>query len=222
MAKDRTNETPDDAPRDEVPEEVMAERGTMATDGAGGEGEEQATSANEQGGWGGGAAAERIAALEREVAELKDQHLRALADAENARRRAQRDREDAAKFGATGLARDLLSVADNLRRAIESVPEDARAGDAALESLVSGVEMVERELLSAFGKHGIEKIVPEGERFDPNLHQAMFEVEDSGQPAGTVVQVLQPGYIINGRLLRAAMVGVAKGEPAEQRVDTSA
>lgn len=225
MAKDRTNDAPDEAtPQDEVPEEVRAERGTKAAanDAGGDAPERQEGEQAAPGGWGGGGAAERIAALEQELAEAKDQQLRALAEAENARRRAQRDRDDAAKFGATGLARDLLSVADNLRRAIESVPAEARSADPNIENLISGVEMVEREFLSAFEKHRIQKVVPEGEKFDANLHQAMFEVENTGQPPGTVVQVLQPGYVLNGRLLRAAMVGVAKGEPEERRVDTTA
>ncbi len=184
--------------------------------GSAGNGEGQAS------GWQTGAAdAARVAALEAEVAQLKDERLRALAEAENARRRAQRDREEASRFGAAGLARDMLTVGDNLRRAIDAVPAEARATDPALESLVTGVELVERELLSGFERHGIRKVDPQGEKFDANLHQAMFELENTGQEPGTVVQVLVPGYVINGRLLRPAMVGVAKGEPVETaRVDT--
>ena len=159
--------------------------------------------------------AERVAALEAEVAELKSQHLRDLAEMENVRRRAQRDREDAAKFGASSMARDLLSVADNLRRALDSVPPEAREGDVAMANLLQGVELVERELLRALEKHCIQKIEPKpGERFDHNLHQAMFELENTGQEAGSIVQVMQPGYVMHGRLLRAAMVGVAKGGPS--------
>ena len=167
---------------------------------------------------------ERVAALEAEVAQLKDERLRALAEAENARRRAQRDREEASRYGAAGLARDMLGVADNLRRAIGAVTPEARSADPALETLVTGVELVERELLSAFERHRIRKVEPQGEKFDANLHQAMFEVENTGQAAGTVVQVLTPGYTINGRLLRPAMVGVAKGQPEEQveRVENKA
>ncbi|MFN4088409.1 MAG: nucleotide exchange factor GrpE [Alphaproteobacteria bacterium] len=178
-------------------------------------------------GWANGEAeaaeAQRIAELEAEVASLKDQHLRALAEVENVRRRGQRDREEAAKFAAAGFARELLAVADNLRRGIESVPPDAKAGDHHLANFMAGVELVERDLLTAFEKHGVQRVAPKpGDRFDANLHQAMFEMEDSGQPAGTIAQVLQPGYILNGRLLRAAMVGVAKGEPVQgQRVDTT-
>ena len=184
-----------------------------------------------QGGWqdAGAAAeaqAERIAALEAELVELKGQRLRDLAEMENVRRRAQRDREDAAKFGASALARDLLTVADNLRRAIEAVPAETRADDQAVASLLSGVELVERELLHAFEKHGITKVDPQlGERFDHNLHQAMFEVDNSGQPPGSIAHVMQAGYVMHGRLLRPAMVGVAKAEAGEaepQRVDRMA
>ncbi len=167
--------------------------------------------------------ASRIAELEAEIAGLKDQHLRALAEIENVRRRGQRDRDEAAKYGAAGFARDMLAVADNLRRGIDSVPAEARRDDQHVANLIAGVELVEKDLLSAFEKHGVQRVDPKpGERFDANVHQAMFEVENSGQPAGTVAQVLQPGYVLNGRLLRAAMVGVAKGEPVQgQKVDTT-
>ncbi|MET4699111.1 molecular chaperone GrpE [Constrictibacter sp. MBR-5] len=165
----------------------------------------------------------RIAELEAEIAGLKDQHLRALAEIENVRRRGQRDRDEAAKYGAAGFARDMLAVADNLRRGIDSVPAEARRDDQHVANLIAGVELVEKDLLSAFEKHGVQRVDPKpGERFDANVHQAMFEVENSGQPAGTVAQVLQPGYVLNGRLLRAAMVGVAKGEAVQgQKVDTT-
>jgi len=167
--------------------------------------------------------AARIAELEALVAELKDQQLRALAETENVRRRSRREQEDAAKFAASGLAREILNVPDNLRRAIESVPADMRTGNEQIETLLAGVEMVERELLAALEKHAIRKIDPAGAKFDHNLHQAMFEVENSGQPAGTVVQVMQPGYVLHDRLLRPALVGVAKGDPAPvERVDTTA
>ncbi len=171
-----------------------------------------------------GSPEQRIAELEAEVASLKDQHLRALAEVENVRRRGQRDREEAAKFGASGLARDLLTVSDNLRRALESIPAEARSSNQHLDNLLAGVELVERELLQAFEKNGIQKVDPKpGDKFDANLHQAMLEMENTGQPGGTIAQVLQAGYVLNGRLLRAAMVGVAKGDPAPaQRVDTTA
>jgi molecular chaperone GrpE len=157
----------------------------------------------------------RIAELEAEVAKYKDQALRALAEQENVRRRAQRDREDALKFATSGFAKDLVTVADNLRRAIESVPEAQAAKDELLKGLISGVSATERELLGAFEKHGIRKLDPMGEKFDHNFHQAIFELESTGKPAGTVVQVLQAGYTLHDRLLREAMVGVAKGPVAE-------
>jgi molecular chaperone GrpE len=169
------------------------------------------------------AAADRLAELEAEAARYKDQALRALADAENVRRRAEREREDAAKYGVSQLARDLLPVADNLRRAIESVDAQAQQ-DPAVAGLLTGIQATERELATALERRGIRKIEPVGEKFDPNFHQAMFEVPTNDQPPGTVVQVLQPGYIIHDRLLRPAMVGVAKpgGDGAAERLDTRA
>jgi molecular chaperone GrpE len=157
----------------------------------------------------------RIAELEAEVAKFKDQALRALAEQENVRRRAQRDREDALKFATSGFAKDLVTVADNLRRAIDSVPDAQASSSELLKTLMSGVSATERELLGAFEKHGIKKLDPMGEKFDHNFHQAIFELENTGKPAGTVVQVLQAGYTIHDRLLREAMVGVAKGPVAE-------
>ena len=158
----------------------------------------------------------RVAALEAELAEHKDRLLRALAEAENTRRRTQRERDDAAKYAVSGLARDLLSAADNLRRALDSLPE-AEAGDERTRSLLAGVAATERELLSAFERNGIRRIDPRGEPFDHNLHQAIFEVERADRPPGTIVEVLQPGYVLHDRLLRPAMVGVAKPsvKPAE-------
>jgi molecular chaperone GrpE len=158
----------------------------------------------------------RVAALEAELAEHKDRLLRALAEAENTRRRTQRERDDAAKYAISGFARDLLSAADNLRRALDSLPE-AEAGDARTRSLLAGVAATERELLSVFERHGIRRIDPQGEPFDHNLHQAIFEVERADRPPGSIVEVLQPGYVLHDRLLRPAMVGVAKppANPAE-------
>ena len=153
---------------------------------------------------------ERAAALEAELAEVQDRLLRALAETENVRRRAQRERVDAERYGFAKFAGDLLSVADNLRRALDSLPE-AEARDDRTRGLLAGVAATERELLAAFERHGLKRIDPKGERFDHNFHQAVFEVENTGRPAGTVVEVLQPGYIVHDRLLRPAMVGVAKG-----------
>jgi molecular chaperone GrpE len=166
---------------------------------------------------------DRMAELEAEVAKLRDQALRALAEAENTRRRAEREREDASKYGVSQLARDLLPVADNLRRAMEAVEPEAVQQDAALANLLTGVQATERELFTALERRGIRKIEAMGEKFDPNFHQAMFEVPTAEQPPGTVVQVLQSGYLIHDRLLRPALVGIAKPPSADapERVDTN-
>jgi molecular chaperone GrpE len=155
---------------------------------------------------------DRLTALEAELADQKDRLLRALAETENVRRRAQREREDASKYAVSGFAKDLLSAADNLRRALESLPE-AEVKDERTRSLLAGVAATERELLSVFERYGIRRIDPKGEPFDHNFHQAIFEAERADQPSGTVVEVLQPGYVLHDRLLRPAMVGVAKGGP---------
>lgn len=164
---------------------------------------------------------------EEQAAEMKDRLLRALADVENTRRRAERDVEDARKYAASGLAKDLLNVSDNLRRALETVSDEMRDGDEGVKNLVLGIEMVEKELLAAFERQGITKIDPLGEPFDHNFHQAMYEKPDSEYPAGTVADVMQPGYVLHDRLLRPAMVAVAKGPAAEppgevDSVDTTA
>jgi molecular chaperone GrpE len=161
---------------------------------------------------------ERLFAAEAEAAEFKDKALRAMAEVENIRRRAQRERDDAVKYAATNIARDLLSVADNLSRALASVDE-TQIADETTRNLLTGVAATERELLAAFEKNGIKRIDPKGERFDHNFHQAIFEVENAGKPAGTVIEVLQPGYVLHDRLLRPAMVGVAKGAPAASYPD---
>ncbi|HUC70820.1 MAG TPA: nucleotide exchange factor GrpE [Stellaceae bacterium] len=155
---------------------------------------------------------ERVIALQAELADHKERLLRALAETENTRRRAQREREDASKYAITGFAKDLISAADNLRRALDSLPE-AEIRDERTRSLLAGVAATERELLSVFERHGIRRIDPRGERFDHNFHQAIFEAERADQPTGTIVEVLQPGYVLHDRLLRPAMVGVSK-QPA--------
>jgi len=160
-------------------------------------------------------AADALAASQAEAAALKDQLLRALAETENVRRRAQRDREEAAKYAITGFARELVGVADNLRRAITAIPPEALANDEALKNLAAGVELTERQLLTAFERFQLRKIEPLGEKFDSNLHQAMFELPAQGQPTGTVLQVLQPGYVLHDRLIRPAMVAVAKAAPGD-------
>lgn len=171
--------------------------------------------------------ADAMAALAAENAELKDRLLRAAAEVENIRRRSEREKVDAGKFGATKFARDVLAVADNMRRAIDAVPDDRKDGsDDVVKSIVEGIEMTERSLLSAFEKNGIVPVSPApGEKFDPNVHEALFEVPGTGQPSGSIVQVLDVGYMIGDRLLRAARVGVAKAESAPNAggsVDTTA
>ncbi len=155
-----------------------------------------------------------IAALQAEKTELKDQLLRSLAEVENVRRRAQREREDGARYAVKPLAEDLLTVRDNLCRAIESVSPEAVEAEPQLKALLEGVVMTEKSLSAAFARHHVEIIDPLGEAFDPNLHEAMFEVPDPQQPAGTVAQVIEVGYRLHDRLLRAARVGVYKAAPA--------
>ncbi len=155
--------------------------------------------------------ADENAALRAEVAELKDRLLRSLADAENIRKRAERDRRDAEVYGATRLARDLLSVHDNFARALENVTDAVRE---AAPGLIEGIELTQRDLISAFEKHKINKIAPEaGERFDPKLHQAMFEAPVPNTRAGDIIQVMNVGFTIGDRLLRPAQVGVSSGGP---------
>jgi len=151
--------------------------------------------------------------MESEVATLKDQLLRTLADGENLRRRTEREKTDMSKYAITSFARQIVSVADNLTRALESVGEEARNGNEELENLYVGIEMTEKELLNSFEQFNIEVIEAIGQKFDHNLHQAMFEIEDPDQPAGLVVQEMQKGYVLHDRLLRPAMVGVSKGGP---------
>lgn len=161
---------------------------------------------------------ETEATPEEQITDLKDQLLRAMAEVENVRRRADRDRLETGKYAVTALARDLLTVADNLRRALESVTDEPRDDDI-LEGLLTGINMTERELLTAFDKHGIKRIDPIGEKFDHNFHQAMFELDNTGEEPGIVVKVVQPGYIIQDRLLRPAMVGIAKATEAVEPSD---
>jgi molecular chaperone GrpE len=172
-------------------------------------------------------AAERIASLEVELAELKDRALRAMAEVENVRRRSRKELEEKSKYAIFDLAKDLLAAPDNLRRALDSIPAEGRRSDVLLDRLASGVELVERDLHAVLERYGIKRIDPLGQPFDHNFHQALFEVPTSEQPAGTVVQVLAPGYVIHDRLLRPAMVGVAKAASGEgagggARVDTTA
>lgn len=152
--------------------------------------------------------------LRQEVAELKDQLLRALAETENVRNRAKREREETLRYAAAPLAKDLLPVADNLHRAVESVPAEAAESDERLKGLLVGVEMTEKALLDTLAKHGVARVDPLGEKLDPHRHEAMMEVQDPSKPSGTVAQVFEIGYVLHERLLRPARVAVAKGGPA--------
>lgn len=160
--------------------------------------------------------------LRAEVTTLKDQLLRSLAENENTRRRAERDREDATKFAASNFARDMVGIADDLTRALDSLSEEDKAQEGALKTLVEGVEITRRNLSTAFSRQHISRIDPEGEKFDHNLHEAMFEVETADKEPGTVVQVIQHGYKLHDRLLRPARVGVAKKPMPPAGIDTEA
>jgi molecular chaperone GrpE len=162
-----------------------------------------------------------VDSAQTEIAKLKDQLLRALADAENTRRRAQKEREDTAKYAVANFAKDMLAVADNFGRALESIPKDIGKNEE-LKNLLIGIEATERQLSAVLGRFGIRKLEPLGQPFDPNFHRVMMEIDDPEKAPGTVVQVLQPGYVIHDRLLREALVAVAKGAPAGPKVDRSA
>lgn len=168
--------------------------------------------------------------IETELAETRDRLLRALAETENVRRRASRDVENASKRAIAGFAREMVVVADNLSRALSSVDSEKFATDPAVKSMLEGVEMTAREMQNAFSRNGIKKIDPLGERFDPQHHEAMFEFEDPSKPAGTVGQVMEPGYTLHDQPLRPAKVGVTKGgqkpggapTPSQQTLDEAA
>lgn len=155
---------------------------------------------------------EQVRVLAAAVDELRDKFLRAVAETDNVRKRAERDVADARAYGIAGFARDVLSVADNLSRALGAVtPEQRAQADETLKALLDGVDLTRREMHNILQKHGVRELDPQGEKFDPNFHQAMYEVPDPQVPAGTVVQVVQTGYAIGERVLRPAMVAVAKG-----------
>ncbi len=217
MTKDKKNQTeakaaenaeneeaqPDSEATPEAPEKTAAEEGEQPETGA----EETAEEAPGE--------VDGALTPEQQVEELNDKMLRALAEAENVRRRAERDKSDAAKYAIANFAREVLGVTDNMHRAMASVDADARKGDPALEQLMVGLEMTEREMLSTFERFGIKPIEAMGEKFDHNLHEAMFELDDASKPAGTVMQVVEAGYVLNDRLLRPAKVGVSKGGPKD-------
>jgi molecular chaperone GrpE len=153
-----------------------------------------------------------VEVLAKEAAEARDKMLRTLAEMENLRKRTSREVADARTYGITGFARDVLDIADNLQRALDALPAEAReAADPGLKALIEGVELTERSLLNTLEKNGVKKFDPSGGKFDPNFHQAMYEVPDASVPAGTVVQVMQSGFMIGERVLRPALVGVSKG-----------
>ena len=160
----------------------------------------------------------QVADLTKQAAEAQDKMLRALADADNTRRRAERDRQDTLKCSDTGFARDLLTVSDNLRRALNAIPSDHRDANEQLNTIYEGVEATERELLRVFEKNSIVKIEPMGQKFDPNLHEVIFEIPSADKEPGTVLQVVEAGYMIHERLLRPARVGVAKNDGAAYRI----
>jgi len=212
----------DNQPENGLPEKEVTSDELLDTTGPGEESGDDTSAEN---------AASEEQDPETVIADLKDRLLRSIADMENLRNRSRREQEDALKYANTNFARDLLNVSDNLRRALESVPEGAEAENEALKTLRDGIDMTERELLSVFERHGIEQISPMGEKFDHNAHQAMFKVPGANAEPGTIVQVVQTGYMLRDRLLRPAMVGVAAEEenndgggstPKPEGVDTQA
>ncbi len=170
-----------------------------------------------------------IEALNAENSQLKDRVLRTLAEMENLRRRTEREVSDAKTYAVTGFARDMLTVVDNLARALEHLPTEARAAaDPQIRSVIEGVELTARDLEAVLGRHGVKRLDPKGQKFDPNFHQAIFEIPDETLPAGAVSQVVQSGWTIGDRVLRPAMVGVSKGgakaapkEPKEEKAPSS-
>lgn len=215
MTDDIKKDPKKDAVDDEVIQEEEAATPLNDEENSGVEGEEVAPPESEAPSQ---PDADPVSELEAQVAELKDRVLRAMAETENVRRRSERDKADASAYAVTAFARDMLDVADNLGRALESQPEDISED---MKAFVEGVDMTKRGLLQTLEKHGIKEINPEmGDKFDHNLHQAMFEVPvPEGNPGGAVMQVVAKGYVIKDRLLRPAMVGVSKAAP---KVDTKA
>jgi molecular chaperone GrpE len=189
----------------------MTDTDARPSNGGGSSGEEAPQSENPA--TASAAAPKPSTALEREHAEMKDRLLRTLAEMENLRKRTEREVADARTYGISVFARDILNVADNMHRALQALEETRAAADSGLKALLDGVELTERELMNVLEKHGVKKVDPLGQKFDPNRHQAMYEVEDTSVPNGSVVQVVQAGYMIGDRVLRPAMVAVSKGGP---------
>jgi len=200
MIDENNKHTPDD---EAVPDETSESEGVFDAESDYNEDQsEEAVS-----GW----ALGELETLKEENADLKDRLLRAAAEMENVRRRTERDKADSVKFAISNFARDVLTIGDNIARAIEHVPAEAAEDDPALKNFLEGIQVTERELLNMMERHGITRLNPKGERFDPNQHQAMFEVDNADVPDGTIVEVIQAGYVIAERVLRPALVGVAKG-----------
>lgn len=197
-----------EAPEETVEAESEAPEETVAAD----------LEATQKSGWSAG----ELEALKAENAELKDRLLRTAAEMENLRKRTERDKADTAKYAISSFARDVLTIADNIQRAIDHVPEEAAEKDPTLKSFRDGMQVTERELLNMMERHGITRHDPKGDRFDPNKHQAMFEVPNPDVPEGTVIEVVQPGYIIAERVLRPALVGIAKGGAKAPKPEPSA
>lgn len=165
----------------------------------------------------------RIAALEAELTQTKDHMMRALAETDNIRKRSVKEREDATKYSVTAFAREMIDIADNFQRAMDAVPAEAKAADPVLKNLMDGIEATERAMLKSLEKQGIKKLEPMGEPFNPNFHEVMFEAPVPGKPGGIVIQVIETGYVIHDRLLRAAKVGVSKGDDGgSHKVDATA
>jgi len=164
---------------------------------------------------------ERIKALEAQLFDAKDKMMRALADAENTRRRSVKDREDASKYAVQSFAKDLLDFSDNFHRALAAIPTELH-DDERIANVITGLEAMDSNLLKSFEKHGIRKIEPIDEPFNPNFHEVMFEAPIPGKPGGIVIQVVEAGYVLNDRLLRAAKVGISKGDGSNHQVDKSA
>ncbi len=165
---------------------------------------------------------DKVAALEAALLDMKDKMMRALADGENTRRRAVKDREDAAKFAVQSFAKDLLDFSDNFGRALAAIPTDLKGVDPRIDNVLEGIGAMERELMKVFDRHGIQKIEPLDQPFDPNFHEVMFEAPMPGKPDGIVIQVIDAGYTLSGRLLRAAKVGISRTAGASHQVDQSA
>lgn len=166
-------------------------------------------------------AAARIKALEFEIVEMKDRAMRALADAENTKRRALKDRDDASKYAVSSFAKDLLDFSDNFNRALSAIPQELHS-DERIGGIITGLQAMDAQLLKTFDRHGIKKIEPLDEPFNPNFHEVMFEAPVPGKPGGLVIQVVEAGYILNDRLLRAAKVGVSKSDSTNHQVDQKA